>query len=287
MEIKTLSGTDNKEILKAFNDSFSDYFIPFKLTEEQLASKMLADKTDLGLSVGAFENGKLIAFVLHGFDIITNQKVVYNGGTGVIPEKRGAGLTKQMYFFILPLLKGKGIHRLLLEVIAENVQAIKSYKKSGFKIKRELVCYKGEVSIKNTTKNVVFKNLQSYDWDLMKSFWDVFPTWQNSSHVLDELMTSTVSLGAYFENRLVGYVIYNPTTQRIQQIAIDRDFRKKGMASTLIFELTKKYGNTFSVINVDKRSKGINDFFHKMGFQKNLEQLEMELELDKITAAKV
>jgi hypothetical protein len=52
MEIKTLKGTSTKEILKVFNDSFVDYFIPFKLTEAQLVSKMLADKTDLSLSVG-------------------------------------------------------------------------------------------------------------------------------------------------------------------------------------------------------------------------------------------
>ena len=41
MEIKTLEGVDIKEIVKVFNGSFSDYFVPFKLTQEQLTSKML------------------------------------------------------------------------------------------------------------------------------------------------------------------------------------------------------------------------------------------------------
>ena len=109
MEIKSLTGTNCKDILNVFNNSFSDYFVPFKLTEEQLVSKMISDKTDLELSVGVFENQKLIAFILHGFDITNNQNVVYNGGTGVIPEKRGLGLTKQMYAFNLPVLEKKGI----------------------------------------------------------------------------------------------------------------------------------------------------------------------------------
>jgi len=87
MEIKTLENIDKKDILHVFNKSFSDYFIPFKLTEEQLNSKMLADKTNLNLSVGVFENKNLIAFILHGFDKINNEKVIYNGGTGVIPKK--------------------------------------------------------------------------------------------------------------------------------------------------------------------------------------------------------
>ncbi|MEJ2113072.1 MAG: GNAT family N-acetyltransferase, partial [Flavobacteriaceae bacterium] len=102
MEIRTLAGIDNIKILTVFNESFSDYFVPFRLTEDQLKSKIIADKIDLELSVGVFENGKLIGFILNGFDFINNQNVVYNGGTGVIPEKRGLGLTKQMYIFNLP-----------------------------------------------------------------------------------------------------------------------------------------------------------------------------------------
>ncbi len=281
MEIKTLEGIDLKEILKIFNDSFSDYFVPFKLTEEQLTSKMLVDKTDLSLSIGVFENGKLIAFILHGFDTINNQNVIYNGGTGVIPEKRGLGLTKQMYLFILPLLAKKGINKLMLEVISENIQAIKSYDKFGFKVKRELLCYKGEVEVSNPNNNIEIKELQNYNWELMESFWDIYPTWQNSKSVVNELKYNNTSLGAYIENQLVGYVIYNPTNKRIQQIAVSKYFRKKRIASTLILELTEKYGNTLSIINVDKRSNVVNDFFNKIGLENNLEQLEMEFELNK------
>jgi len=281
MEIKTLEGTDIKEILNVFNNSFSDYFIPFKLTKEQLTSKMVADKTDLNLSVGVFENGNLIAFILHGFDIINNQKVVYNGGTGVIHKKRGKGLTKQMYLFILPLLAEKGINRIILEVIDKNIQAIKSYEKSGFKTKRELVCYKGSVETRKTNKNLETKELQSYNWKLMESFWDILPTWQNSINVSNTLKFDNISLGAYIKNRLVGYVIYNPNNNRIQQIAVNKNFRKKRIASTLIYKLTNKYGNTLSIINVDKKSKSVNHFLSKIGLENILEQLEMELELNK------
>ena len=281
MEIKTLAGIDKKRILKVFNDSFSDYFIPFELTEEQLTAKMLADKTDLNLSVGVFDKGELIAFILHGFDIINSQKVVYNGGTGVIPQKRGLGLTKQMYLFILPILVEKGINRLMLEVITSNIQAIKSYERSGFKVKRALLCYKGEVETTGMRKDIEIKELQQYNWRLMESFWDIDPTWQNSKSAVNELKYSNISVGAYLENELIAYVIYNPTSKRIQQIAVSKDYRKKRIASTLILELKEKYGKTLSVINVDKRSKVVNDFFKKIGLENNLEQLEMELELNK------
>jgi ribosomal protein S18 acetylase RimI-like enzyme len=281
MEISTLEGIDIKEILKVFNLSFSNYFIPFKLTEEQLASKLLVDKTDLSLSVGVFENGKLIAFILHGFDTINNQKVIYNGGTPVIPEKRGLGLTKKMYGIILPILANKGINKLRLEVITENIQAIRSYSKSGFRAKRNLLCYKGEVQISNTDSNIKIKELQQYNWQLMESFWDIYPSWQNSKSVVEELRSKNNSLGAYIENKLVGYVIYNPTSKRIQQIAVSKEFRRKRIATALVFELKERYGNTLSIINVDKQSSAVNSFLIKIGLENNLEQIEMELKLNK------
>jgi len=280
MEIKTLEDIDIKDILTVFNTSFSDYFIPFRLTEAQLESKMKADKVSLNFSVGVFENDKLIAFILHGFDNINTEKVIYNGGTGVIPEKRGSGLTKKMYHFILPILKEQGISTLVLEVITKNTQAIKSYKKSGYKTERVLNCYKGDIHIANTKNNVLIKELHDYDWNVMQSFWDISPTWQNSNNVLDTLKNTNMSLGAYINNELVGYVIYNPNSKRLQQIAISKHFRQEKIASTLIWKLIAEYGSSLSIINVDKSSESINTFLQKIGFKKTLEQLEMKLQLE-------
>lgn len=148
MNFKRLENVDSKDILNVFNESFADYFVPFKLTEEQLVSKMTSDKINFDLSVGVFENEQLIAFILHGFDTINHQKVVYNGGTGVLPQYRGQGITKKMYDFALPILEKKGIDKIILEVISENISAIKSYVKVGFKITRELACFKGILNLK-------------------------------------------------------------------------------------------------------------------------------------------
>jgi ribosomal protein S18 acetylase RimI-like enzyme len=281
MKIKSLKGTNCKDILNVFNKSFSDYFIPIRLTEEQLISKMISDKTDLELSVGVFENKKLIAFMLHGFDITNNQNVVYNGGTGVIPEKRGLGLTKKMYIFNLPVLEKKGIDKIVLEVISNNIQAIKSYKKSGFKTTRELACFKGNFKTTKSNKEVEIKNLENYQWNLLKSFWDINTTWQNSENVMSKMRGDNDSLGAYIKNKLVGYIIYTPKSNRIQQLAVHKNFRKTGIASKLIAQLAKKYGSAFSVINVDKNAKNITSFFNSVGFENYLEQLEMELILNK------
>lgn len=281
MNFKSLESVNSKDILKVFNESFADYFVPFKLTENQLVSKMTSDKINLNLSVGVFENQKLIAFILHGFDTINNQKVVYNGGTGVMPKNRGQGITKKMYDFALPILEKNGIDKIILEVINENIPAIKSYEKVGFKTTRELACFKGIFKPKNSNTVVETIELQNYDWNLMESFWDIHTTWQNSKNVLDDLKKDNDARATYINGQLIGYVIYKPKSKQIQQIAIHKSFRKKGIATKLIAELAEKYGSYFSVINVDKKSKHVTGFFESLGFEYSIEQLEMELDLNK------
>lgn len=277
--IRTLTNSSIEQITEAFNLAFSDYFVPVCLTTEQLQSKMKADRVNLDYSVGAFENGNLIGFILHGTNIIDNKNVVYNGGTGVIPDKRGQALTKQMYDFILPILKDKGINYQVLEVISNNIQAIKSYERVGYKTFRKLKCYDGKITLKNEPKIIDIRELSDYNWTLMQSFWDFTPTWQNSPHALDELRSINRSIGAYKDNQLVGYVIYNPNSRRIQQIAVHKDFRGAGIASALFSEIAKGIDNEFSIVNIDENSKAINLFLQEIGFKNYIDQLEMRLEL--------
>ncbi|MEM8763775.1 MAG: GNAT family N-acetyltransferase [Bacteroidota bacterium] len=277
MQIKTLSGVPLEQILTVFNTAFFDYLVPLQLTPEQLETKMKADGTELSLSCGVFEDEKPVAFISHGMDSIKGQKIVYNGGTGVVPHKRGAGLTTKMYDFILPILRSKGIKKVVLEVISNNVPAIKSYQRIGFETQRELLCYKGDkltISSKNTAS---IKPLETYDWRLMESFGDTKPTWQNSQRALSTVSSTNIALGAYLKGQLVGYVIFTPGSKRIQQIAVKPEYRRLGIASQLLESIVHQHGNSLSVINIDAKAKDLNSFFHKIGFALQLKQFEMEL----------
>ncbi|PCJ65293.1 MAG: GNAT family N-acetyltransferase [Bacteroidetes bacterium] len=279
MKIKTLSNINEKVILETFNLSFSDYFVPLQLTEEQFLSKLKVDKIDLNLSVGVFENNKLIAFMLHGVDNVNESKVIYNGGTGVLPKNRGQNLTSKMYQFILPLLKQQHVDYLQLEVILQNTPAITSYKKSGFEITRELLCYRGALKKLDSNPSIEVKLLTNYNWKLLESFWDISPSWQNSKKVTGEQKDINISLGAYLEDKLIGYAIYDPMNKRLQQIAVDKEYRRQKIATTLVNFLTENKGNKLSVINVDKRSEASNSFLSKIGLKNYINQVEMKFEL--------
>ncbi|QNL48040.1 GNAT family N-acetyltransferase [Olivibacter sp. SDN3] len=283
MNISTLEHIEPTAIVSTFNSAFSDYFVPLRLTLEQLETKIKADKIALNYSVGVFDHGELVAFILHGRDFLDGRQTVYNGGTGVIPDKRGMGLVKQMYNFLFPKLKENRVEVLYLEVISKNTQAIKSYERSGFKIVRKLACYRGEIKHLNiaTRSDVEIKELNVYNWELMKSFWDFTPTWQNAAHVLEGMKEENISIGAYIHSCLVAYVIYNPSSKRIQQIAVDKKYRRKNIGTYLIKRLTEQDERLMSIINVEKTSVPIHLFLSKIGLEHFLDQYEMKLDFYK------
>ncbi len=279
MQFISLTNTSEKDILDVFNLSFSDYFVPLKMTAEQLSTKMKSDNVDLDLSVGVMNEGQLVAFILHGSNIIDGRKTLYNGGTGVIPTQRGQALTKRMYEFILPKVKEKKVDTLILEVISKNIQAIKSYERVGYTKVRGLLCYRGNVKPLTVTRALEIRKLETYDWELLESFWDITPTAQNSKRAINELTSDLILMGGFLENQLVGYLIFNPKTKRLPQIAIHKNFRKKKIASTLIQHLINEHGDALTVINVDKGDQPINAFFENIGLEMFLEQLEMEMQV--------
>ena len=184
-----------------------------------------------------------------------------------------------MYDFILPTLKERHINTLVLEVISKNIQAIKSYKRSGYSLVRGLLCYRGTLKSLPINEELEIKIIDQYDWNKMVSFWDFSPTAQNSKLSINKLRSTVQLSGAFHENQMVGYMIYNPKSQRLQQIAVMKNFRKKRVASTLIQKLSAEYGTSLVVINVDKGNQPINDFFEKIGLACFIEQVEMKREI--------
>ena len=109
MTIKSLEQTSLPEIVKTFNESFADYFVKIKLTQDQLIQKMTLENIRLNYYVGAFIDGQLVGLILSGIDNFKGIKTGYNGGTGVIPEHRGKGITPQLYEFLIEKYKKEGV----------------------------------------------------------------------------------------------------------------------------------------------------------------------------------
>lgn len=275
MEFKTLNNIDIEELLAVFNLSFSDYIIPFHLTKEMLTSKITAEKLDLSISVGAFEDGKLVSFILQSEKLENGQKIIYNGGTGVIPDSRGKGLVRKMYDFIIPALKERKANVLLLEVIEGNAGAIRAYENLGFTVVRKLLCFKGNINPGMENSMITIKDINNFQWENLRSFWDIEPSWQGSVYVLSPMQDKYKALGAYSGESLVGYIVYNPVARRVLQIAVHKNYRKQGIGSGLFTAIAD--GQPIAVNNVDDTSKETDGFLEKkIGLQNWLSQFEMK-----------
>jgi len=279
LTISTLENSTSQEILSCFNLSFSDYFVPVQRTLEQIESKLDSENINLKYSVGAYKDSKLIGIILHGIREVINQKIAYNAGTGVIPDERGNNLTERMYDYILPQLISEDFNEVVLEVITKNIPAIKSYEKCGFKLGRQLNCYKGKLQGTETNKDITISQIYKPKWETLNRLGEIEPTWQSSNETIENLGEAILCLGAYYDRKLCGYCALNKENNRIMQLAVTKDMRNKKIGTSFLGYVKNKYGAETTMINVDDSYKSINAFLERRGLTNFIQQYEMKLDL--------
>ena len=184
-EYKTLDYVSMDTITEAFNKAFSDYFIPFRLTTDQMASKFHHEGVDPDISVGAFVDGALVGFIYHAKGHYKGRYSFYNAGTGVVPDFRGYGLTRKMFDFILPQLLANGFETGVLEVITDNAPAIKNYERLGYVKTRTVYILKGEPQ--GSERDFQIDEAMNWNWEDYRSWWSWEPTWQNQPMCIDRM----------------------------------------------------------------------------------------------------
>jgi len=279
MNFQNLRKIENEEILDCFNLSFSDYSIPFKLSLKQFEAKLRTENINKDISIGTFNEKKLVGFVLHGDRNKGENRVAYNAGTGVIPTERGQNITRRMYDYIIPTLKANKFSEVVLEVISDNLPAIKSYEAIGFNLTRGLSCFKGEPFIKRKNNEIKIKQLTKVNFDELSKIGEINPTWQNCKETISNLGDNALYFLAFMGEKLCGYCILNTSNNRILQIAVKKQMRNKLIGSTILQFVKSKVSAPISIINIDSRFEETLKFFESRNLQKTLTQNEMKLEI--------
>lgn len=277
MIFKTLQDTPIEDLATAFNTAFKNYFVNIHFTPEQLVAKFKVDGVKLNLSVGVFDDEKLVGFIFHGTNEETTNLIAYNAGTGVIPAYRGQHLPQKMYTFIFPILKNAEVKKIVLEAITENEKAIRIYKALNFSTTRKVDCYKATTTLDEKENKHKVMQTEKLDEIELKAWWDFQPAWQNSFYAINKQRERITNLVVKKEGIVQGYLILN-AGGRVMQIAIDPKFRKQGIGTALFkaaFEMKKE----LTLINVDDRDKAIANFLKSKGFAFTISQYEMELDL--------
>lgn len=281
MKIRTLQNASLSILTDAFNKAFSDYLIPFQLTEDEMGKKIQGDQIDLSLSPGCFVDEELCGFIFHGIVLRDGKRNAWNGGTGVIPRCRGQGIASQLYDFIIPLLKDRAVVESTLEVIDENKSAIHVYQRCGFETVRELLCYKGVATRSDRPQDVELRTIGEVDWDRLHGFWSWKPTFQNAEHKISQLRDEIEIIGAYKNELLVGYIAFanDLKSGNVYQFAVDEKARGSGVGLALFSRAMEGKTVPLSVVNVDASHLPTIGFLETIGLQRTVRQMEMALKI--------
>jgi ribosomal protein S18 acetylase RimI-like enzyme len=114
----------------------------------------------------------------------------------------------------------------------------------------------------------------------LKEFWDCQPSWQNSIESICSLSEEFIYSVVRYDNRIVGYGVIEKRTGDIPQIGVDRNYRGKGIARSIMTDLINSTESSMvGVINVDDNSKLLKDFLSASGFVRGVSQYEMVMDL--------
>jgi len=285
IKIKPVSFAMIPGLHQAFLQAFADYSITINLDANQFQRRFLEKlQLDFEHSAVAVHGNQIVGFIFNHVGEYEGKKTAYNGGTGVVPEFRGKGLTAKMYDFLLPKLKDANVDQCLLEVITTNLKAKHLYKKIGFIETKLYRCYK--FNPENYTvfdwnmADVMVYGQKEPEWQVYKNFKDREPSYLDRDIMIKNNLKNEKVIEAVANGQVLGYAMYQKANGRLSQIAIHPQYRDMGIGKWLLSNIYREsYNKRLSILNIDDEYKPLNAFFKALGFNNEINQHEMIMTL--------
>ncbi len=272
IQIQNLKNVPLKDIVECMLEAFDGYFVKMPEDVAYWRKRYQGARVDFEYCYGAFDKGKLVAFIINGIDQLNGHLTAFNTGTGVLPTYRGRQLVDKIYAYAIPFLKKKGITKCVLEVIQDNARAIRVYQRIGFAIQRNLNCYKGFLSGSDQNfqvKKIDFSELKNLGYPKHN-----FYSWDHTNDALAQLETEYET---YFvvdnEHKILGYFIINPTNGRLAQVELETG--GYDTITTAISQINKEV----RIVNVDDRRVDLIENLLANGLENTINQYEMEMDI--------
>ena len=259
---RSLQETSLEQITQCFNSAFSDYEQSICFTPESFKYYLTASNVDLSLSYGAFCGEQLVGIILNSSGIYNSQDVVFDAGTGVIPEFRGKKVFSALFDYTCQQLQQHNIGKYYLEVLQTNHSAVAIYTKKGFRIAREY-----SVLVATGGQNAGQVDVTLYaDFAAFSTEYSVAPSYEHTTHTVNQnpQLFEVMSL----QGR--AYCIYAKRNGEIIQMHYnDLEGLKQVMSA-----LTDRYPKAMAK-NVDYAYADVLQMLQEIGFKEFLKQYEM------------
>lgn len=279
IKVKSLKDIHFGVIYEAFDQAFANYEV--QINKVELHAMLKRRGFDPELSFAAFDGDKIVAFTLNGIGDFKGIRTAYDTGTGTLKEYRGQGLATQVFEYSIPFLREAGIKQYLLEVLQHNTKAVSVYRNLGFEVTREFY-YSMQTNehisnlIKESDTLYSVKQISTDQLDLFTEFWDFTPSWQNSFESIQRAVDDFICLGVFVDGRIVGYCVFEPISGDLTQIAVDKKYRRQGIASLLLKEILNLNKNSIlKIVNTDVLCDSITDFIKAKNIEVKGKQFEM------------
>lgn len=280
IEIRSLAATPFDDICKAFLDAFADYGLT--LDKESLAAMLKRRGARPDLSFAAFDNDRIVSFIINGIGNFRGKTMAYDTGTGTIKEYRGLKLTDKIFDVAAHNLAKAGIESYILEVLTDNTPAVKIYTRQGFEVSREFDCYKGDTNdiiaklAARSNGAIEITSLPAEDIESFSRFFDFEPSWQNSIESVNRNSDAFVCLQAKKGPEFVGIAVSEVAYGDITILAVSPEHRREGIGSHLLLELMKRNKlSTAKILNVEHGCRSLTGFATAAGFALSCTQYEM------------
>lgn len=279
MEMKSLNNICLDELFEAFEQAFADYEV--QLNKIELLTMLKRRGFESKASFGAFDGNKIVSFTCNGIGNFYGIPTAYDTGTGTLKDYQGKGVATQVFKYSIPHLKALGIKEYLLEVLQHNTGALSVYRKLGFEVTREFYYFKlKNDQISKTIRTLDFpytlKPIKIDEYNSISNFWDFKPSWQNSIEAIERSLEDFICLGIFSESKLIGYSIFEPVSGDVTQIAVDKQFRRRGIGSLLFQKmLESNKHSSIKIINTDIECHSITAFLQSKNIEPAGKQFEM------------
>ena len=276
------------QLFRTFKEAFSDYGIDMSyLNERNLRNRWTKNAVSYESSVAAFDDDRMVGFMVIGLDDWKGRRAAFDAGTGVIREYRGFGVAPALFDLAIQGLRDQAVRAFVLEVIQTNKAAVGTYKKLGFKISREFDCYQlatdqARVGTSRPADDLVIEPVGKELLERFSSFADWPPSWENSFASLSRIPDELKMYGARFGNRRVGFAAYYPGLNWVTNVVVEPAFRRRGIATRLLARLLRDLSDgptTIKLVNADHADPATASMMEKTGFEIYARQYEMELNL--------
>lgn len=285
LEYRSLENVPVHDVHQCFLEAFADYAVDISMSETAFQETNEVRAVDFGLSVGAFDEERLVGFTLNGVGQWNGQRTAYDAGTGVIPSYRGRGISKSIMHHTFKILRAQGVTSYLLEVLTSNTKALNLYKSLGFRITRRLECLvlkHAQFSAPRTNFSIV--DVTPEQIPRLEGAWTQEPdlgfqaSWQNAWSAIKRRPDLYRMIACFEEGACVGYGIIAAGRGGIAQLWVKSQKRRQGLGSQLLRELILRSPGqrSFAWVNVDADAAATLSFLKALGFTDQLSQYEMQ-----------